>query len=307
MDTIGVIDTSEQSTVWSRRASTTRRCSQTIHLSGDMPRCTPASADPFFLLSIGGYHPAFQPPGGLPASVYDLDRMRAEVAICEDVWFALEAYVAITSNTLQFGAQAYLEASAKFLTVTYTARGEVSFDVLLVFSPFSFIADFDAGVAITAGAATRAPRRLPRRAPRGPEAVVRHRPCALHVLRHRRVVRVRGRRLAPAEAPPTENVLELVAEALRTPSAWRAVAPRRDARRARRGAGGRGRGLGVARLELEAVQTVAPLERELDHYGIYEIDGPRRSRSTAAGIEGAGKTPPGRRCRTGSRPRSSTT
>ena len=25
--------------------------------------------DPFFLLSVGGYHPSFQPPGGLPGAV----------------------------------------------------------------------------------------------------------------------------------------------------------------------------------------------------------------------------------------------
>ena len=81
-------------------------------------RCTPGSAtDPYFLLSVGGYNPRFQPPGGLPASVTNLRRMRAEVAISEDVWFALEAYVAVTSNTLQFGSQASLEASAKFLGV----------------------------------------------------------------------------------------------------------------------------------------------------------------------------------------------
>ena len=36
----------------------------------------------------------------------------------------LESYVAITSNTLQFGAQATLEVSAKVLTTTYTARGD---------------------------------------------------------------------------------------------------------------------------------------------------------------------------------------
>jgi hypothetical protein len=36
--------------------------------------------------------------------------------------------------------------------------------------------------------------------------------------------------------------------------------------------------------ELEAVQTLAPLERALEHYGIYEITGPDRLAVTAVGV-----------------------
>ena len=88
---------------------------QTINLSGESAFYARFATDPFFLLSVGGYHPSFQPPGGLPGAILDLDRMRAAVEISEDVYFSLEAYFAVTSNTLQFGSDAHLEMSSRFL------------------------------------------------------------------------------------------------------------------------------------------------------------------------------------------------
>ena len=52
--------------------------------------------------------------------------------------------MAITPNTLQFGAN--LQLYAKFSGVT--AEGHLAFDALFYFSPFSFIARMDAGVAV---------------------------------------------------------------------------------------------------------------------------------------------------------------
>jgi hypothetical protein len=45
-------------------------------------------------------------------------------------------------------------------------------------------------------------------------------------------------------------------------------------------------------MELEAVQSVAPLERPLERYGIYEIDGPTTIDITDAGLEGGVETSP---------------
>ena len=125
---------------------------RTIHLSGDMAMYARVGADPYFLLSIGGYNPSFDPPGDLPASVTDLRRMRAEVALSEDVWLGIEAYVAVTSNTLQFGSLAEIEASRPVPRRRPTPPVPRSgFDVLLVFSPFAFIADVHASAEVTAG------------------------------------------------------------------------------------------------------------------------------------------------------------
>ena len=247
MDTLGVIDLSE-GTVWITSALYDSALMHTLHLSGESALYGRFTNDPFFLLSVGGYHPAFQPPGGLPGALYDLDRMRASVDISDDVYFALEAYFAITSNTLQFGSLATLEASAKFLGVTYTARGEVGFDVLLVFSPFSFTVDFEASVAVTAGSGDHELLAVSLAAHlEGPQPWA----CSGHA-RFTFIgidvgfeFDVGGN--VPPEAPPTENVLALVADGAR---GARGVASARADHRAggaRGGGDGGGRGMGRAR------------------------------------------------------------
>ena len=120
-------------------------------LSGDVGFHAALSGQPFFVLSIGGYHPEFTPPGALPSSLLDLRVMRFAVELDEHVSISLESYLAITSNTVQFGARLDLEASVEVLFTTYTARGWVGFDVLLTLIPLSLSAQLTAGVAVSAG------------------------------------------------------------------------------------------------------------------------------------------------------------
>ena len=261
----------------------------TIHLSGDMAFYVSVGAAPYFLLSVGGYHPSFDPPCGLPPSVLALDRMRAEVTISDDVLFALEAYVAVTANTLQFGSLATLEASAEFLLTTYTARGSVGFDVLLVFSPFSFSAAFQLSVSVTAGEkellAVDLAAQLDGPDPWYTSGYARFEFFGIGV---RFDFEFGG--AAQPETPARQDVCGLVVAALDSAAAWRAAQPawadttvltfaadededpaelwvRPDA-------------------ELEARQTLAPLDRGLDHYGVFDIDGPTTLGVTGAGIEG---------------------
>ena len=58
-----------------------------------------------------------------------------------------EAYFAITSNTVQFGARAALYASA----AGFSVEGEVGFDVLVQLIPLHFIADFQARLQLKRG------------------------------------------------------------------------------------------------------------------------------------------------------------
>ncbi|MCI0636352.1 MAG: hypothetical protein L0206_20920, partial [Actinobacteria bacterium] len=293
MDSLGVIDPSE-ATVLVTASLYDSSLLHTIQLSGDMALYARFGADPYFLLSVGGFNPHFEPPGDLPAVVTDLRRMRAEVALSEDVWYALEAYIALTSNTLQFGALAELEASAKFLLTTYTARGEVGFDVLLVFSPFAFIADFHASVDVTAGSsdnelvAVSLTARLEGPKPWFASGTAEFDFFGIDVPFH---VEVGGS--APDEAPPRINVLDEVIAAFETRTAWRGVVLS--------GAASAGALTFVEAeaddepelrvrpdAELEAVQNVAPLDRALDRYGAYAIDGLRDLTLTAGHIEGFG-------------------
>jgi len=58
-----------------------------------------------------------------------------------------DAYFALTSNTVQFGAHAHLYASAGGFSVT----GDAGFDVLIQLLPFHFLAEFFAGMQLKKG------------------------------------------------------------------------------------------------------------------------------------------------------------
>jgi hypothetical protein len=121
-----------------------------FELSGDAALYVSWLANPYFVLSVGGFHPGFEPPGHTPEVLESLRRMRASVPIGLGVSATIESYFAVTSNTVQFGGGFDIEASADFLLVTYTARGWFDFDVLIKFSPFVFLADASAGVGVYA-------------------------------------------------------------------------------------------------------------------------------------------------------------
>ena len=219
----------------------------------------------------------------------DLDRMRAEVTISDDVHYSLEAYVAVTSNTLQFGAEVSLEASSEFLGVTYTARGEIGFDVLLVFSPFAFIADFEASVTVTAGSGDHELFNVSLSAHlEGPTPWYAngHARFDFLCIDVRFEIEVGDR--SPDEAPPLENVLDLVTTALQDAAAWRSIAPGASTVLADDAeAANEGEVWARPDAELEAIQDVAPLDRKLDLFGAYEIAGPSTLTLGGGSIEGA--------------------
>lgn len=100
-------------------------------------------ATPEFLVSLGGFHPRFRAPAGFPT----LARLSLTINFSERARLLLEAYFALTSNTLQIGANAQLTARA----VGAVFEGQLRFDALLTFSPFSFRIDFAAGLSIRYG------------------------------------------------------------------------------------------------------------------------------------------------------------
>ena len=150
MDSLGVIDIGAGT--FSLTASLyDSKLLQVIDLSGDMAMYLQVSGQPYFLLSVGGYHPGFEPPAIVPAAMHDLRRMRAAISIASTVSVSVEAYFAVTSNSLQFGAAVHAVASVEIWPTMYTAKGWFTFDVLLVFSPFKIVASMSAGVGIYAG------------------------------------------------------------------------------------------------------------------------------------------------------------
>ena len=109
-------------------------------LAGDMLLLINWSENSNFVLSVGGFHPAFSPPPmGLPA----LTRLTIALLDGDNPRLRLEAYFAITSNTVQFGARLELYASVAIASI----EGFLAFDVLIQFSPFHFIARIQAALS----------------------------------------------------------------------------------------------------------------------------------------------------------------
>ena len=96
-----------------------------------------------FAMAVGGFNPRFAAPANMPR----LDRVTIDLSSGSNPRLTCEAYIAITPNTVQFGARAHLEASAAGFTVV----GDVGFDVLVQLLPFHFIADFQASIQLKRG------------------------------------------------------------------------------------------------------------------------------------------------------------
>ena len=98
---------------------------------------------PFFALAIGGLHPAFTPPAGME----NMQRAAIVFADSDNLKIRCDAYWAITSNTVQFGAHAELFARKSKFSVS----GHAGYDVLIQFDPFHFIASMSASLQLRAG------------------------------------------------------------------------------------------------------------------------------------------------------------
>lgn len=112
-------------------------------LSGGLALRVNWGAQPEFALAVGGFHPQFTPPPGFP----QLQRITVDMPSGHIAKMRLAAYLAITANTVQFGADLDV-----FIGVSgYGLSGHLGFDTLFQIDPFAFSADIDASVALVAG------------------------------------------------------------------------------------------------------------------------------------------------------------
>jgi hypothetical protein len=112
-----------------------------FQLGGDMALRLSWGGSPNFLFTLGGFNPHFSPPPDVPA----LNRLSVSLGSGDNPRLAASAYLAVTSNSLQFGANVDAYASAGGFAV----HGFIGFDALFIFSPFSFEFDFSAGFDIS--------------------------------------------------------------------------------------------------------------------------------------------------------------
>ena len=99
--------------------------------------------DKAFLLSVGGFHPKFQPPPGFPT----LQRLSISMPSGHISKLNLNAYLAVSSNTLQIGAHVDI-----FVGIDgFGIAGYLNFDTLIERNPFYFDGDISGGVTLSAG------------------------------------------------------------------------------------------------------------------------------------------------------------
>ena len=133
----GQVDTGEPS-VWFL-ASLAGSSIVGVPLTGDLYLLSRGGDDPQFVLSAGGFHPAYVPPRGVPA----LRRIGMDLG-SGFLQLRAQAYFAVTSNTIQFGARLDLVAEVAGCGL----HGFLGFDVLVQLEPFHFRAQIAGGIAV---------------------------------------------------------------------------------------------------------------------------------------------------------------
>jgi len=119
----------------------------TFGLEGDMVLRLSWGEKKDFVLSVGGFHPSFTPPTYL--QIPTMKRLTLKI-LSGNPRLTLTSYMAVTTNTVQFGAG----IDFYFGVAGFKIVGEFGFDVLFQFSPFRFIADARARLAVKAGSTT---------------------------------------------------------------------------------------------------------------------------------------------------------
>ena len=115
-----------------------------IELYGDIAlRILWGGSQKGFLISAGGFHPEYTPAAGyeLPSKMRRLG-LKLDYGIMK---MSLETYFAVTSNSIQFGADARLLIGWEN---KFDISGKLVFNVLFQWSPFYFSTDISVGVAV---------------------------------------------------------------------------------------------------------------------------------------------------------------
>ena len=101
-------------------------------------------AQKIFVISVGGFHPAFHE---VPSDLSGMKRMTIALLSGQNPRLTAQTYFAITSNTVQSGARVELYAAAGGFNI----YGFLGYDLLVQFLPLHFVADIEAGLALREG------------------------------------------------------------------------------------------------------------------------------------------------------------
>ncbi len=112
-----------------------------ITLEGEMGLLIAWGDDANFVLSVGGFHPSFNPP---PLPFPNPKRIAISILNESFARIRVEGYFAVTSNTVQFGAS----IDVFFGLSDFGISGFLGFDALFQFSPFYFIVTISASLDV---------------------------------------------------------------------------------------------------------------------------------------------------------------
>jgi len=112
-------------------------------ITGDMALRANVGSHPAFAMSAGGFHPSFPAPPDFPK----MERLGISLGDSDNPRVRLEAYFALTTNSVQTGAHVDIYASLDAgVAGTFSILAQLLFDAILHFSPLSLAVDFSAGV-----------------------------------------------------------------------------------------------------------------------------------------------------------------
>jgi hypothetical protein len=237
-------------------------------LTGQMALRASFLTDPSFLLSIGGFHPAFPPPDAFPI----LDRMGVGISLGDWLSISFEAYLALTSNTVQFGAGLYLTASL----IGFKIEGGTDINTLIQFVPFRFQSDLRFYITVSAAGVELMGVLLTGHVS-GPNPYFVRGQAQFKILGLQKEVDIEETIGGETDIDDIDEVplLDEVIAALEDPESWSAVDE-----------GARLGGVLLAGIsdatvspvvhpggKASVIQRVAPLDVELEHYGSAEIEG----------------------------------
>jgi hypothetical protein len=104
-----------------------------------------------FVLSAGGFHPAFTEIPTLPTlpnAFNNLQRLSIQLLDEDNPRITVEIYFAVTSNTIQIGGKAEMYY---YIAYGYNVYGRLEVNALFHFNPFHFIFDLAAEIALRDG------------------------------------------------------------------------------------------------------------------------------------------------------------
>jgi hypothetical protein len=142
LDVLGELD-HQKSTVAFDAALVDSTLLEVLVLTGGAAFRMSYGADPYVVLTVGGFHPGFSPsPLVFPASLTRIAMTRGTTK--DSLCLRFEGYFAVTTNTVQFGAS----VEAIVTLGSFDIRGTLAFDALVERSPFHFTCVLHASVHV---------------------------------------------------------------------------------------------------------------------------------------------------------------